>query len=82
MCIQHQTSFFLFATELHCCPKTMKNTSMSHSVFKGNQKVQRDRLTHCWTWSFHGICPLILVLGCHDILSYCTLFSDTAGLVL
>ncbi len=32
VCIKVRYIFFLWATELHCCPKTTKNTSMSDTV--------------------------------------------------
>ena len=40
-------SLFLCATGLNCCPKTIKNTLLSHSFAPGNMLLHHRERTHC-----------------------------------
>ncbi len=39
--------FFLCAIELHCCPKTIKNTSVSHTVALGHMLLYYHEHEKC-----------------------------------
>ncbi len=47
VCITAWYIFFLWATELHCCPETIKNTSVSHIVALGDMFLHYCERTHC-----------------------------------